>query len=69
MLFRSVLGPPCERYGTTPDYLLEPGQVYTIEPGISVPGYGHIGIEEMVLVNESGVEYLSHPQFELILLR
>ena len=64
-----VLGPPWERYGTTPDYLLEPGQVYTIEPGISVPGYGHIGIEEMVLVNESGVEYLSHPQFELILRR
>jgi Xaa-Pro aminopeptidase len=62
-----VLGPPWERYGKTPDYLLESGHVYTIEPGISVPDYGHIGIEEMVLVTGTGAEYLSHPQFELIL--
>ena len=62
-----ILGPKWERYGDTPNYLLEAGQVFTVEPGLNVPGYGYIGLEEDVLVTPDGAEYLSKPQLELII--
>jgi Xaa-Pro aminopeptidase len=61
-----VLGPLWARYGDTPNYPLEPGHVYTVEPGIALPGFGYIGLEEDVFVTENGTEFLSTPQIELI---
>ena len=63
-----VLGPLWERYGDTPNYPLEAGHVYTVEPGLVVPGYGYIGLEEDVLVTETGCDYLGAPQTEIILI-
>jgi Xaa-Pro aminopeptidase len=62
-----ILGPEWERYGNASHRPLEAGHVYTVEPGLMVPGYGYIGLEEDVLVTETGAEFLSTPQLELIL--
>lgn len=61
-----ILGPLWERYGDTPNWKLEAGQVYTVEPGLTVPGFGYIGIEEDVLVTEDSCVFLHEPQSKLI---
>jgi Xaa-Pro aminopeptidase len=65
----ALLAPDWDRYGAMPNYPLEAGQVFTVEPGLAVPGFGHIGIEEDVLVTGEGALFLSTPQTELVLIR
>lgn len=43
----------------TNEQLLEPGMVYTVEPGIYMPGWGGVRIEEMVVVTADGCETLT----------
>ncbi len=62
-----ILGPLWEKYGNLPHLPLQIGQVYTIEPGINLPGFGYIGLEEDVVLTEDGALFLSHPQTQLIL--
>ena len=62
-----ILGPTWERYGDSPHRPLEAGNVFTVEPGVAVPGYGYIGLEEDVLVTGTAAEYLGAPQRELVL--
>lgn len=63
-----VLGPRWERYGRRPFELIEAGQVYTLEIGVSLPGRGFVSVEEDALVTPGGVEWLSTPQREVMVL-
>jgi Xaa-Pro aminopeptidase len=69
-----IIGPPWkERYGTAVEHLIEPGQVFAVEPMIyvdvpEVGGVVQIGLEEDVVVGEDGPRILGAPLESLILL-
>jgi Xaa-Pro aminopeptidase len=56
-----LLGPRWERYGNTPDMLVEAGNIYTLELGV-ITSAGYVGLEEDVLVTNDGVVFLSKEQ-------
>ncbi len=61
----TLLGPRWARYGDSPLGKVEAGNVFTLEYGVHVPDRGYVGLEEDVVVTESGVEWLSTPQRSL----
>jgi Xaa-Pro aminopeptidase len=48
--------------------VMEPGMIVTIEPGVYIPGFTGLRIEDLVLVTEDGHEVLSHSPKDLITL-
>lgn len=62
-----LLGPRWPRYGEAPERAIEPGSVYTLELGVATER-GFIGLEDEVLVTETGADYISPAQKSLILV-
>jgi Xaa-Pro aminopeptidase len=65
----AILGPAWEKYGRRPFVPVDTGMVFTLEPRLTVPGYGVATVEEMVVVTPTGAEFLSGPQTTLALVR
>ncbi len=64
-----LLAPKWERYGNLPFLKIEEQQVYTIEPRLTIDGFGIATIEEEVVVTKNGCEFISEPQTELFLIK
>ena len=62
----TLLGPLWERYGDSPKGVVQPGNVFTLELYVTTENYGQLSLEEDILVTETGCEFLSKPQRELI---
>lgn len=65
----SLLGPLWDKYGTMPEGVVEAGNIFTLELGVEVAGYGAVSLEEDVLVTENGIEWLSTRQTAPIVVR
>jgi Xaa-Pro aminopeptidase len=65
----ALLAPKWDRYGNTPFLKIEEGQVFTIEPRLTIEDYGIATIEEEVVVTKDGCEFLSNPQKEIYLIK
>jgi Xaa-Pro aminopeptidase len=50
------------------DTILTPGMVVTVEPGIYLPGFGGVRIEDDIVITESGIKILTSSPKELIIL-
>lgn len=56
------------RFSSAEEKVIEPGMVLTVEPGIYVPGFGGVRIEDMVVVTKTGIKNLTHSPKELIVI-
>lgn len=54
--------------GKRSDITLAPGMVMTVEPGIYIPGWGGVRIEDDVLITDSTPRLLTHSPKDLLIL-
>ncbi|MFC5701070.1 M24 family metallopeptidase [Cohnella faecalis] len=56
------------RLSLTGDIVLTPGMTVTVEPGIYLPGFGGVRIEDDVVITDAGIQILTRSPKELIVL-
>jgi Xaa-Pro aminopeptidase len=56
------------RLSRTDETVLVPGMTVTVEPGIYLPGFGGVRIEDVVVITETGIEIFTRSPKELIAL-
>ncbi|MEG0500744.1 MAG: Xaa-Pro peptidase family protein [Cellulosilyticaceae bacterium] len=56
------------RFSMAEEQIIRPGMVVTVEPGIYVPGFGGVRIEDMIVVTETGIENFTKSPKELIIV-
>jgi len=56
------------RLNATTDQPIEVGQVWTVEPGVYIEGFGGVRIEDDVVITEEGAKVLTHFPKQLIAL-
>ncbi|THF75920.1 M24 family metallopeptidase [Cohnella fermenti] len=56
------------RLARNSDTILTPGMIVTVEPGIYLPGFGGVRIEDDVVVTDDGIKILTRSPKELIVL-
>lgn len=54
------------RFSMLEEDIIEPGMIMTIEPGIYIPDFGGVRIEDMVVITEESYENFAHSSKELI---
>jgi Xaa-Pro aminopeptidase len=47
-------------FDTADHTIIEPGMVFTVEPGIYVPGFAGFRHSDTILVTENGIEMLTY---------
>jgi Xaa-Pro aminopeptidase len=45
---------------------LKEGMVFSVEPGVYIPGFGGVRIEDLVVLNKNGLEIMTRANRELI---
>lgn len=56
------------RLSKTDDTILTPGMVVTVEPGIYLPGFGGVRIEDDVVLTETGIKILTHSTKDFLII-
>ena len=62
----TLLAPHWERYGNTPNGIVEAGNVFTLELYVTTKDFGQVSLEEDVLGTKDGCRFISKPQKDLI---
>ncbi len=64
----TILGPLWERYGDTPQGIVEEGNVFTLELYVRTKNYGMVSLEEMIVITDDGCQFLVPRQEDWIFL-